>query len=603
MLNFIKYLLIILLNSGLHIFSMDFLDSKELQFAYNKYDQTSQLHIEVPKNLCELYKLRNNIFECNKKSIDLSECQSRQKDLDKKIATFCYQNLCVNNSQDCNDKEILSIIQRVNCRPKRHPFPGRSGAEIYIFYENNITKPKKIAKIFRCQSKEDLKQGFLELSNSLVVLGLNPDPLNIKMARIFSAGYFCCQETSQGSDIKPYTFCMLLEEAPGKSIKQLLSLFRFYDTPILGTRGSYRIAYLNLIEKVLKSSAQYMSYFHVQFYKKFIEDNEKNTTKNTKIREYDFSDYIDNLLPKTNNALQDIESDSPGELFDFEAASQNIADILVQECPPRKLNIRREDAPFKQHLKERSLKLKNWYITSENKGIAHRDMNTGNLIYADDDKLPPSNRIMMIDLSTLQQSIIQVYEPIDEPTKIDDPAKDVGKFLTGIWNDIVFYRHDDRNMMESFYRTLYEWQNIFLKAYMQSYILTKAEMHDKQILFTFPPIKPFDLVGLYAMTDPNAITDEENLKTLTLINHEFNRFFNVMATFRERVYSYKLCLYDQIFSNPRIKREEKDLVYYFFLRESGLLDQVINRNSSNANTEVKINKKQSSSHVVSINRT
>jgi hypothetical protein len=107
---------------------------------------------------------------------------------------------------------------------------------------------------------------------------------------------------------------------------------------------------------------------------------------------------------------------------------------------------------------------------------------------------------------------------------------------------------------------------------MQGYILTKAEIHDKQILFTFPPAKPFDIVRLYARTDTNAMADEENLKTLTLINHEFNRFFNVMATFRERVYSYKLCLYDQIFSNPRIKRKEKKIVYHFFLHESGLLD-------------------------------
>ena len=185
----------------------------ELQSVYNKYDKKPQPHIEVPKNLCALYKLRNNIFEYKKESICPSEYQSCQIDLDKKIATFCYENLCVNNPQDCNDKEISFIIERVqkiNRKSNKHPFPGRSGAEIYIFHENNITKHKKIAKIFRCQSKEDLQQGFLELSNSLVVLGLNPDPLSINMVRVFSAGYSCCQEALGGSDIKPYIFCMLL---------------------------------------------------------------------------------------------------------------------------------------------------------------------------------------------------------------------------------------------------------------------------------------------------------------------------------------------------------------------------------------------------------
>jgi hypothetical protein len=126
-------------------------------------------------------------------------------------------------------------------------------------------------------------------------------------------------------------------------------------------------------------------------------------------------------------------------------------------------------------------------------------MNTGNLIYANDDKLRPLHRITMIDFSTLAQSMTQVYEPIA------DPAEDVGKFLTGIWNDVVFYRHDNIDMMETFYRTLYKWQNIFLRSYMQGYILKKAEIYDKQELFTFQPTKPFNIVRLYAMTDKNAM--------------------------------------------------------------------------------------------------
>jgi hypothetical protein len=81
------------------------------------------------------------------------------------------------------------------------------------------------------------------------------------MARVFSAGYSCCQEASEGSDIKPYIFCMLLEEAPGKSIKQILSRFRIYDAPILYAPETRRIAYSHLIERVLESSAQHMSYF------------------------------------------------------------------------------------------------------------------------------------------------------------------------------------------------------------------------------------------------------------------------------------------------------------------------------------------------------
>lgn len=70
-----------------------------------------------------------------------------------------------------------------------------------------------------------------------------------------------------------------------------------------------------------------------------------------------------------------------------------------------------------------------------------------------------------------------------------------------------------------------------------------------------------------------------------------------MATFRQRVYYYKLYLFTQVFASSRIKGKAKEILYYFLLRESGILDQVINANSSNANSGLKINKKQSSVQV------
>ena len=202
LLNFTRCFLIIWLNSGSYSFSNESLvpGIEEIQIVYNKYNQISQNHIKVPKNLRALYKFhKTDIIE------DYKGYYGERERNNKKIADLCYMDLLLfpvispgtspGTSQSVAS-ELMLIMQYANNPSKvnkgfditRHLHPGHSGAEIYILRGDYMRKPR-VAKVLKKESAKDLESGFLELSNSLIALSLNPDPSNIKMTRILSAGY------------------------------------------------------------------------------------------------------------------------------------------------------------------------------------------------------------------------------------------------------------------------------------------------------------------------------------------------------------------------------------------------------------------------------
>lgn len=540
-LNIARYFLIILLNSGLPVFCMDTLSSQEpaLQSICDRYDQISRLHIKVPKNLCELYEFHQTHILDDYKGYYASKEHNNEE-----ISSFCYLHLlCTNDFQGCDegyeevyDEELFATIKHANDQSLNGGFnitghlnPGHSGAEIYILQG----KTPKFAKIIKSQSSEGLKLGFLELSNSLIALSLNPDPSNIKMARIFSAGYSFFPGSGE------YIFCMLLEKASGESIKDLLH-DKFIDNP-----GSF--------DGVLNNTAQYLAYFHVNFYKGFRANKIHTEVKNAEIKDRE------NFCYRRVNVLRQDMAFNTNEkvFFNYKNALKDIEGIFDQRIQASALIL------LEQHLEDYLNKYKTWDIAMEDRVITHGDMHVGNLCYKEEGEGSPLHRLTMIDFSSMKRTY----------GAIGDPAQDVGKFLGSIWKEVALclaQKYGDKKSMETWYSILCRWQEVFLGAYIEAYALAKKE----------------------PMT--HACVPVRNREPGELLN------LDIMANFKERVYFYKLCLYTQFFNDPRPEVEPtgflkaRRLLFYFFLQESGLLDQVINANSSNADTGLKINGRPSS---------
>ena len=536
-LSFTRCFLIIILNSGLHSFSMDTPNPREpeLQRVYNKYDQASKIHIEVPKYLCELYEFHKTNIIDNYKGY-----YAKKEDNNEQIFDFCSVDLLFvgGDPEEVEEfnKELLLTIQYANnpshpnsdFKITRHSYPGNSGAEIFHLHGDNMKNPK-IAKIFRCKSMEDIKPAFSELSNLLISLATNQDPSNIRMVRVYSAGY------TYFRDSKNYIFCMLLESASGKSIKELLhdKFIEFIDNP-------------KLLNELLKNSAQYLAHFHANFsYGKFRENNQINLevrNKEIEERERFCGDRIRMLS-------QNIVFDSQGYFLGFNPKSvlKNMEGKfdqgMVQSSEIQDSN--EGHILLGQHLVDNLYKVIERRIPLEDRIIIHGDMHIGNLCYKDDHIILPLNRFIMIDFSSIKRTY----------AAIGDPAQDVGKFLGSIWEEITIIcadrQYDNKDNLETWYSILCNEQEAFLASYIHAFKETK--LYKKHF----------------------ATSDSE-----------------FMATFRQRVYYYKLYLFTQVFASSRIKGKAKELLYYFLLRESGLLDQVIAANSSNANTGLKINSKQ-----------
>lgn len=533
---------------------MEFSDAgeRELQSVYNKYDHVSRLHIEVPKNLCDLYD-----FHKTKILRDYKGYYANKEGNNQKIFDFCYGDfvygdfwLFPDEDLEKSDEDILLTIQHATISPgplqpgkdfkiTKHPHPGHSGAEIYVLHGNS-RRNARIAKVLKCPSLEELKQGFLELSKSLIVLSLNPDPTNLKMPRILSAGFSHFSKSKE-----PYVFCMIIEKARGKSIKELLHS-KYIDQP-------------DSFEEVLKDSAQFMANFHVKFSQEFIRNNKiDNDVKNVEIKDREKF-----CRRRISVLLQDLGFNLRGDsFFNFKEALKNIEGIVgqgIQAPPMRGKNPEStgEHISFGQHLRDTLSKFEKWHLALEDRVMNHGDMHIGNLCYEAESENPLGNlcyeaeseiqallRLWMIDFS----STIRTYGAIG------DPAQDVGKFIGSIWKEIALCAADaygDKDRMEFWYNTLCKWQEVFIETYTPAYTHTEAEFQARS---------------------PNHVTS-------SAINQEspepFNR--NKMATFRERVYFYKLCLYAQFFDDTQIGVEAKDLLkakqllLYFLLHESDLL--------------------------------
>ncbi|MGV8948989.1 MAG: hypothetical protein ACOH2E_06485 [Candidatus Paracaedibacter sp.] len=602
-LNFIRYHSIILLNFGLHSFSI----GSELQSVYNKYDQISQLHLEAPRNLCKIYEFHKTHI-----LYDYKGYYANKEHSNKKISQFCFAKLCTDNPQEF-DEELLLTIQYANnpthCNRSfkiiEHPNPGHSGAEIYILHGNNM-KNTRIAKIFKCRSLEELKLGFLELSNSLIALSLNPDPSNIKMTRILSAGFSFFKDSEN-----PYIFCMLIEAASGDSIKELLHN-KFIDNP-------------DLFYEVLNDSAQYLAYFHVNSYEEFI----KNKKIDAEVKMLEIKDREEFCLRRIRILLQDLGFGSREDFcINFKDALKNIKDIFGEsiqtpiknrrshfrssrintkersqmrpnsdlenkiestnnsQTQPKRTNCHfflgkeflslRSDSDatsqdssgaffpnlaqarnetsiptevinqpsFGQHLSDILCKFKKWELGLEDRVITHGDMHIGNLCYSKELQGLPLHRLTMIDFSSMKRTY----------GAIGDPAQDVGKFLGSIWKKVALcsaQKYGDKGSMETLYSTLYKWQDVFLSAYIEAYTHANAKLHEKST----------------------------NHSGSAVMNQEFSEPGNInkMGSFRERVYFYKLCLYAQFFDDTRMGIEAEDLLnskqllFYFLLHEAGLL--------------------------------
>ena len=401
-LNFIIYLLIIILNSGFHIFSLE----SDLQSVYDKYDKTPELHITVPKKLCELYKFhKTNILD------DYKGYYAKKIDNNEKISTFCYNSLELldTDSREINEELLLaiqyaknSINSNKNFEFTKYSEQGHSGAEIYFLHGKNMKSPK-IAKIFRCQSKEDLQFGFLELSNSLIALSLNPDPLNIKMARIHSAGYSAFPGSKE-----PWIFCMLLEKASGESIKQILhNNFEIYMVDS------------NLFNPIINNTAKYLAIFHVNSREKF-----NNIKIDDEVKIAEFKDRENFCLRRVKTLLQDLRFNPNGDFFKFKAALENIQGVLGQGiCQSSKTPDSNEGhILLERHLEGILNKFNTWKIALEDRVVTHGDMHTGNLCYKEKHEEPPLHQLAMIDFSGAKRSY----------GAIDDHTQDVGKFLGSI---------------------------------------------------------------------------------------------------------------------------------------------------------------------------
>jgi hypothetical protein len=537
--NLTRYIVIILLSSGVHTFSTEQLGSgvRELQTIYNKYDEISQLHITVPSNLSSLYD-----FHKNHMLDEYRGYYTGKEPSEFEISEYFYPDFLYFDDPQGYDKEIYSTLKYASSPDLKSDFditphsnPGHSGAEIYILNRCNMKIPK-IAKVFKGQSVQDLRLGFLEFLYSLLALSLNPDPSKIRMTRIFSAGYAHFSDSKE-----PHVFCILFEMAPGESIKEQLRQ-RFIDHP-------------NLFNEVLKNTAQFMEYFHVNSYEEFTKVRKVATA----VKHAEIKDREAFCRRRISILSQDVGFTTiEKSFFNFQTALSNIEKIFAKDVHHCDLNATVRSR-LQQHFTDTLDKFKSWIIPLEDRVITHGDMHIGNLCYLNGLGNLILHQFTLIDFSSIKRTY----------GAIGDPAQDVGKFIASIWKEIAIYfaqSYGDQFIMENWYKILCVWQETFITAYIESYTQAKCELKKKSSTHT----------------SSSSISGEASENSGT----------DIMTVFRERVYFYKLCLYAQFFDDPLQEIKAKQFMLYFLLRESGLLDQVIAGNLGSRDTELKMKDEQ-----------
>lgn len=488
-----------------------------LQDVYNRYDATSQHHIEVPQNLCELYELhKTKILKDDK------ECYIRSEQQDKRLSNFCFNRFLLKEEDHFQEhemegraQELLATILLLLAYPSypkpnhgyfidTHSSPGYSKAEICVIDRYNTRAPK-IAKILRCKSRSDLDLAFLELSHILMALALNQDPSHIRMARVFSAGFSYFPDSKE-----PYVFCMLLERAPGRSIKELFNnqFINFMAHPIL-------------FSSILFYSSQFLAYFHGKFFTEKLNgsDQKKTAAAINAIEERNRF-----CVEKVTTLAQSIVCANQRRVLGF-APRETFKSLASRlNLPLNSKLIDKINFQLYAHILYTIGRFTKSSIALEDRATIHGDMNCGNLCYIYVPMLAPINRFTLLDFDSIKRS----------RGAIGDPAQDVGKFIGSIWTEtaIGMQKHGlyNQDNIELYYRILCDWQNEFLSAYIDAFQATKL-YHD-------------------------------------YINHSGSEF---MATFSQRVYFYKLYTYAQAFGCQGIKKKAKDILYYFLLHESGVL--------------------------------
>jgi hypothetical protein len=603
------------LSSRLPTFSTDSYGSREsqLQSVYTRYNKLTQVHINAPESLCKLFEFHKSEF------LDNYQGYYANKDLyNKEISNFCHLELLhfcqrhmhlhdEENSLDTDDsqmyeEELLSALKLAN-NPRRkhgfrmikHPQTGHSGAEIYILHGHTMKKPM-IAKVFRHKSLEGLNPAFLELSNSLIALSLTPQHIN--MPRIFSAGYTFFRSS------KEYIFCMLFEKASGKTIKELLQE-NFIDNP-------------DFFKNIFIYSAQFLAYFHAKSYEEFVKNNKVHPdVLNAEIQDrenfcrrririlsddisftpcidfFNFKDALQNILcmfghfvlvpnqqtytpptklgyvrNKSNNGKFVSQAQPTRTLKEIHTQVNNIEIKKVNHkverrngCNSRKKHCNEALQQFyniyspkllsypyhepiswkdiipwciislQQHLAYMIDRSKSWNIPLKDRVMTHGDMHFGNLCCKIKIELLPLHWFSIIDPSSMKRSF----------GAIGDFSQDIGKYLASLFKEVALIsaqKVNDQSNMEALYTTLRAWQDEFLNFYTVAYLISKYKMPQ-------------------------------------------NFSVDAMAFFHERVYFYKLCLYAQFFSEPiktKADHEARKILLYFWLRESGLLEQFIHAN-------------------------